>query len=336
MSKSARKVVGAVLVLLVAAGVIVACYVAARRRADRDRDWTVTPPALLFFDEQESIQPGAKRVHGMAVGPNDIIYLTAGSGVTSLSAAGEELMWLQTGSKVPACLAVDAGENLYLGYKDRVVIYDNEGRRVRSLMLRKGKPSVTSIAVRGENVFVADAGNAVVWHFETSGVLLGKIGSLVTGQPGSGLAVMDGHLDVAVDPDGALWVANPGERRVERRSDSGQITSKWGKPRVGYGGFTGISNPTDLAIDADGVFYTAEQGISRVKFYGPRGTFGGFVVGAEGFGAGASRLDIAVDSKGRVLVLETGSGKIRVFTRSKPWPWEGGCGCSRGARTGLK
>ena len=63
---------------------------------------------------------------------------------------------------------------------------------------------VTSVAVVGTDVLVADAGNRMVLRFDAGGRLAGTIGD--------DYSVPSPYFDVAGAPDGTLWVADPGRR----------------------------------------------------------------------------------------------------------------------------
>ena len=85
----------------------------------------------------------------------------------------------------------------------------------------------------------------------------------------------------------------------------------------------------------DGRFVTCEKGITRVKLYSPDGRFVGVIAGPEAFvrhdrlarqeqTGDASPLAAAVDSRGRVWVLDPSARELRRFvlrsaqTRSAP------------------
>jgi hypothetical protein len=52
----------------------------------------------------------------------------------------------------------------------------------------------------------------------------------------------------------------------------------------------------------------------RVKIYDPRGTFQALVAGPDRFAEGTAGLDLTVDSRGRVIVLDPKSRTVRIFT----------------------
>ena len=62
---------------------------------------------------------------------------------------------------------------------------------------------------------------------------------------------------------------------------------------------------------------TSEKGLIRVKIHGPDGSFRCVVAGPDRFDEGTVQLDLAVDSKGRVLVLDPRRKQVRVFVEKK-------------------
>jgi hypothetical protein len=68
-----------------------------------------------------------------------------------------------------------------------------------------------------------------------------------------------------------------------------------------------------MAIRKDGSFVTSEKGLVRVKIYAPSGELVGVVAPAKDFEKGIHGLDLAVDSKDRILVLDPGTSTVRVY-----------------------
>jgi hypothetical protein len=86
----------------------------------------------------------------------------------------------------------------------------------------------------------------------------------------------------------------------------------------------------NFALLPDGQGYvTCEKGLTRVKVYDSGGDFVGVVAGPEEFAEHDRRtsatdvspsligLDVSVDSKGRVLVLDPALSEVRIFTRKR-------------------
>ena len=81
------------------------------------------------------------------------------------------------------------------------------------------------------------------------------------------------------------------------------------------GGFCGCCNPTHLALLPGGGFVTSEKGITRVKVNNDHGDHQSIVAGADVFNEGTTGLALAVNSDGRILVLDPVRGQVRTFAR---------------------
>jgi hypothetical protein len=141
-----------------------------------------------------------------------------------------------------------------------------------------------------------------------------------------GLIVPSPFLDVIIHRDGLLRVNNPGRHQVEAYTFDGSLEGAWGKPTAATEGFCGCCNPIGLAALADGRIVTCEKGIPRVKIYSAGGEFESVVAGAESFPENAlacndlndcihGGLDAAVDSGGRIYILDLVAGNVRVMKR---------------------
>jgi hypothetical protein len=124
-------------------------------------------------------------------------------------------------------------------------------------------------------------------------------------------------------PDGLLRVVNPGRHLIEAYTPIGDREWVWGKTSLKVDGFSGCCNPVSLAVLPDGGFVTCEKGLPRMKVYDADGGFAGVVAGPDELGstdsqAGSCKMqsfDAAVDSDGRVYVLDTLNNVIRIFEK---------------------
>ncbi|MCP4645294.1 MAG: hypothetical protein GY851_32930, partial [bacterium] len=127
---------------------------------------------------------------------------------------------------------------------------------------------------------------------------------------------------------GAFWVVNPGRHGLEQYRADGALVSAWYNPSMKVEGFCGCCNPSHVAFMSDGALVTAEKGITRVKIYAVDQTMDGVVAGPDAFHDGPTGpfsddlempiKDLAVDTEGRVLVLDGKRNTIRVFVRKEP------------------
>jgi hypothetical protein len=228
----------------------------------------------------------------------------------------------------PQCLTVTENGTVYAGMRDSVTVYDSNGQRKADWEKLGQRAVLTSIAVSEDNVFVADAGNRAVLRYDTSGKLVRRIGERDKSRNIPGFVVPSPYFDLAVSPDGLLRVANPGEHRVEAYTFDGDYEFAWGKPSVAIDGFCGCCNPVNFAMLPGGGFVTCEKGLPRIKVYNADGSFESVVAGPKDFAENAKScvlgdvancqtggMDIAVDSKGRVMVMDPVAKVVRIFQR---------------------
>ncbi|NJO93063.1 MAG: hypothetical protein HC831_31980 [Chloroflexia bacterium] len=81
-------------------------------------------------------------------------------------------------------------------------------------------------------------------------------------------------------------------------------------------GFSGCCNPSHAALLSDGSFVTAEKGLERVKIHNANGDLKCVVAKPNQFIEGTVGLDLAVDSKDRIFILDPEKKMIRIFAPS--------------------
>ncbi len=280
-----------------------------------DKEYRRTDPALVNYKEVGRIETGFQTVRGIAVGGDDGIYVAGDRAVAVFDRDGKDVRRI-TLDDSPQCLAVAANGAVYVGMIDHVEVCPPHRRRAKWDSLGE-RAIVTSVAVSGGNVFVADSGNSVVLRYDTSGKIISRIGRADKSKDIPGLLVRRPCVDVAVGGEGVLWVTNPGRWRVEAYSFDGDLKSHWGRQSENIEGFCGCCNPTALVALPDGGFVTGEKGLPRVKVYDDCGLFKSVVAGPEAFAKGTVGLDLAVDSQGRIIVLDPVAKAVRVFAKKK-------------------
>ncbi len=167
-------------------------------------------------------------------------------------------------------------------------------------------------------------------------VVPGGATTIIAGTPGaSGFsgdggpadeAEFDHPADVAVAPDGAIYVADQGNNRV-RRIFGGTISTVAG---TGDGGYTGddgpalaaeLDEPTDIAVDRAGSLFVVERANNVVRRIGANGVIntlagnGSPGFGGDGLVATSARLraprDVMVAADGGVFIADAGNNRIR-------------------------
>jgi hypothetical protein len=289
----------------------------------------IDPNLILYEEVGEPFSTGFAESHAIVVAADGTIYI-AGDKAIRVFSEKDRLRSEFKLAETPTCLDVAADGKIYIGMKNHVEVYDHQGQRVTAWRRAVDEAILTSIAVYKNDVFVADAGNRIVIHYDTDGNVINHIGKKDADKNIPGFLVPSPYFDLAVAPDGLLRVINPGMHRIEAYTFEGDLEFSWGKFSNDLDGFTGCCNPVTFAILENGSYITCEKGLVRVKIYDANGAFVGVVAGPQQLvEAGVAQIcylpencqkggfDVAVDAKGRVFVLDTIKNIVRTFTRAK-------------------
>ncbi len=274
-----------------------------------------TEQELVGYTEIRKIKIELQNLYGLAVGVGDRIYVSGDKKVLILDRQGRQISAIDL-TKPAKCITIDQNGEIYLGMRNHVEVYDSSGTKKATWPDLDDKAVITSLAVKENDVFVADAGNRVVLRFDKSGKLICLIGEKDPGRQIPGLIIPSPYFDLQIDNDGFLWLVNPGRHSLEKYTDDGDLITSWGQTSMAIEGFCGCCNPTHIAILRNGSFVTSEKGLVRVKIYNPVGDFTAVVAGAEHFAEGTVGLDLAVNSLGHILVLDPKAGAVRIFAET--------------------
>jgi hypothetical protein len=266
------------------------------------------------YTELQPIGLEADRVYGIAVDGKDRIFVSADNSILVFAPSGQTLD--RFGLEEPArCLSVGPSGLLYLGLGDHVEVYDETGQRRAIWTDLGGEALITSIVAAGDEVLVADAGNRMVFRFDSGGRLLDYIRG--DGSDGPELVIPSSYFDLLVTPEGTLWVVNLGRHSLISYSVEGGYLGAWGRSGSEIEAFCGCCNPTHIADMPGGRIVTSEKGISRIKIYDALGTLETVVASPELFREGTAGLDLAVDSRERVIVLDPMKRQVRIFRKDE-------------------
>ncbi len=286
----------------------------------------------LKYSLARTIQTGmGKGLRGMALLPDGRVC-AVGTDARIFDGEGRLVAsWPLPGGPA-SCVAVQAagvsdeartgfGE-IFIGFPARIKVYAAEDGRLQREFGEEGRGpgrlrAVTSLAVSGKDLYIADAGNRMVHHFLTDGTFVRVIGTRDRTTGAEGLVVPSPHLDIAILAGssgfgGRLLVANPGRHRIELYGGDGRLVSSWGRASIGVDGFCGCCNPTDIAAFPDGRVVTSEKGIPRVKLHDAAGNVLAYI-GPSFFGTGAAGIDLAASPSGEIYAADPSSGRIMVF-----------------------
>jgi hypothetical protein len=285
-----------------------------------------TDPKLLAWEEVSRRTCPVKGALRLALSPDDCLHIAAGD---------QLLRWGPEGVRPPLtlgapvrCAAIAADGTLFVGLVDRIAVFDASGKRQPDWPVPGPKTWLTGLAVTEKELFAADSGQRLVWRFDRSGKTLARIGVKDTDRGVPGIVLPSPFLDVRLHPDGLLRLNNTGRHRIEAYTLDGDFEHAWGEASAAISGFSGCCNPIAFAHLPDGRTVTCEKGLPRVKVYRD-GLLESVVAGTESFAENLRQcsnpsdctrggLDAAVDSRGRIHLLDRVTSEVRVLQPKAP------------------
>jgi len=185
------------------------------------------------------------------------------------------------------------------------------------------------------SVYISDPGDSRVRVIDASGVTHAYAGTGVDeGYDGDGglatQALLSGPGEIALGPDGSIYVVDQWGTVVRRVSPEGIISTVAGTGEWGFGGDGGPAVDAQfewisgIAVGADGSLYIADPYSSRIRRVGPNGIVttiaGTGLDGVSGDGGLARQAalsfprDIAVAPDGSLYIADSGNARIRRIT----------------------
>jgi DNA-binding beta-propeller fold protein YncE len=213
--------------------------------------------------------------------------------------------WGQLGSrtgefKEPHDVAVDK-EFVYVAdtWNQRIQVFDHTGAHVFTIT---GTPSFSSprgVSAADRRIYVAESGGGGVSVYDRSAALLQTFGARDADAPGHLIE----PVDVAVAPDGDVWVVNSGHNRLERFAPDGTPRGSipvpgWNDPRL---------KEMYLAIDGKGTLYLSDWESGTVRRFRPDGTE------LESLGGGIRRPSGVAIDRDRALVVSRADDAVRAL-----------------------
>jgi sugar lactone lactonase YvrE len=247
-----------------------------------------------------------------------------------------------TGNNVVRIITSDGNINLFAGYvpySTPTAGYNGDGGPANSAQLQLPVGIAADLA---GNIYIADSANNVIRKVTTDGTIntIAGLGPTSAGFSGDGAAAtaanLDGPLDVAVDKDGVVYIADTNNANVRRITTDGNISTYAGSTAIvsnaitlkfGYSGDGGgatlaqLAGPAGVAVDSSGNLYIATYADNRVRKVDSKNQITTYA-GNSGYGfAGdggpalnaqlSSPRGIAVDSSGNVYLADRWNNRIR-------------------------
>lgn len=292
------------------------------------------------------------------IGTNGIITTVAGNGQHDFGGDGGRataaaLDW-------PASVTTDSAGNLYIAdqHNNRIRRVDRDGMITtfagngqhsfggnggRATAAALDYPSGLALDAAG-NLYIADQHNSQVRVVRSGGIIEAFAGAGAASFGGDGgpasRAALDWPTGLAVDAQGTVYITDQFNGRIRRVDRNGTITTYAGDGRstfAGDGGPAGrasLNHPADIALDAAGNLYIADQKNHRIRRVSPDGIIttvaGTGTAGFSGDGGPAAQAalsrpsGVAVDAQGNLYIADHDNHRVRKVTFATPPPAAGG------------
>ena len=235
---------------------------------------------------------------GLASGQG-IITTVAGTGTLSITSTGDGGPATNAGLAMPVGVAVDGSGNIYVA--------ERFSNKVRKITASTGV--ISSFAGGGAPANIGEGGPAT------------QAGLVFTGAT---------HIGIAVDTNGNVYIADPGNNRIRKVNSGGTITTLAGVGGLGNSGFSGdggpanaaqLNSPSGVALDSAGNVYVADTGNGRIRKVDTNGVITTVAGRGNGSTPGdggpalnaqlANPSEVAVDASGNIYIADVGNGTIR-------------------------
>jgi hypothetical protein len=267
-------------------------------------------PSLILYKETKNFKLNLAEPGGLAY-KNNILYVAGNQVLMALQKDGVLLFQIAIES-MPTCLAV--GENqIVIAFKNYISTYSLKGEKIKDWAKFDTNSVITSLAVLGNEVYVADAGKRMVYIYTSNGLKISGFEGKHEEEALHGFIIPSPYFDLALNPDGDLWVVNPGNHSLENYTKDGRMREFWKQSSMKIEGFSGCCNPAQFTFLPDGSFVTSEKGLVRIKIYKPSGEFKGVVAAPDKFTDDGHAPEVIADESGNIYALDFDKKMIRLF-----------------------
>ncbi len=167
------------------------------------------------------------------------------------------------------------------------------------------------------SLYVADSMNHRIQHMDSNGTLIKEWGTYANIDQGDAPGgTFNEPWGVAVGPDGAVYVADTWNHRVQKFTSDGVFLTMWGAPISNSTAEITFYGPRAIAVNAQGEVFVSDTGNKRILVF----TADGVPITQFGTpGAGEGQLDepvgLAVDELGQVYVADTWNRRVQIFAK---------------------
>jgi DNA-binding beta-propeller fold protein YncE len=248
---------------------------------------------FVLGEERREADEGPNKPYGVALDNGQIhVVDTRGSGYAVFDLPNKDYRFnIGSGPSSmpkPINIEIDADGRKYIAdtVRNQVVVFDEEDRFLQAFG-RRGQFRPTDVLVDGDKLFVVDIQeHRVVVLDKDSGEELGSFGST-----GSNEERLFQPTNIALGPNGHLYISDTGNFRVLEVTQEGEIVKSYG---AGVGRSPGnFARPKGVAVDREGRVYVVDAAYERVQVFDADGRLLMFF--GEPGGTHISGLDLPTD-----------------------------------------
>ncbi|MBI2505665.1 MAG: Ig-like domain-containing protein [Candidatus Latescibacteria bacterium] len=206
--------------------------------------------------------------------------------------------------------------------------FSGDGRTATEVQLNL--PSGVSVDGQG-NLFIADRDNHRIRKVDPFGIISTVVGNGTSGFSGDGgeatQAQLNAPVEVVVDAQGNLFIADRGNHRIRKVSSWGTISTVAGEGTAGFSGDGGLATeaqlslPSGVAVDGQGNLFIADLDNHRIRKVDSTGIIstvageGTADFSGDGGPATAAQLSgpagVAVDGYGNLYIADRDNHRTR-------------------------
>jgi hypothetical protein len=258
------------------------------------------------WDVTKIFEPAKGQLNAVATSKNGNIFL-GGEPFIACYDSDFKLGW-EYKTEMPVTALAASGDNLYAAVQGTILVLNYKGEKVDEWGPFEENSMITSLSVNDKYVAFADATNKTVFVLDKKGIVKSLIGKSEVP-----FIIPSLYFDIALGVDNIIYIANTGNRRIERRNIEGKLLDFFGEPGTDPQAFCGCCNPAHFALISGG-FITAEKGINRIKILDSKGKFVEFVSSVNDF-VPPLPLDIASPDGKVIYGANPADSKLYVFRR---------------------
>jgi len=232
-----------------------------------ERDLAVKKDSFAdFIVGEEKAAQRLTQPYGIALYKGKLYVADTGAGGLAIFDLAQQRFSFMTGNgagriKRPINIRIDADGTRYVTDtgRDQVLVYDRDDRYVKAFGV-EGQFRPVDLAITGDRLYVADIAHHQIHVLDKgTGRLLFKFG-----KAGSGEGELFHPTNIALGPDGDIYVVETSNFRVQRFSADGKPVRTYGSVGSAPGSF---ARPKGIAMDRAGRLLVGDAAFQNVQIF---------------------------------------------------------------------